>query len=323
MQHTRRMAIRLAALLAQLVATSCVDESTATHLDPVDCGSLDLVACAKASGCEIGAGNLVDEAQQCIGQSAPVGCMTSVDRQGGCDDALGYVRDRQGRIWRFGNLCLPEGLEQVDQQRAWSSWESCDVPVATPDVPCASLSVGSCARAPHCGVVEARWVVQHRGCIEDELVQLACADRAESCQPGPGYGRDSQERVWQFSNLCVPARFQSVTPTPAQPWSSWGSCKPLPSPPITPCSDLSIGQCEREGSCQLLRGLQYDAARTCRSALLTEVGCAPSTQSCRPQTVHARSAQGATFEITGGCAPVGFQQVDAPTVNIASWPICQ
>lgn len=324
MQNTTRVALGLTALIAQIASSSCVDEQTTADIDPGYCGSLDLVACARASGCEVRAGNLVDETQQCIGQSAPVGCTTSVARQGGCDDALGYVRDRQGRVWMFGDLCLPEGLERVDEPRAWSNWESCQVPVATQDVPCASLSVGSCVRAAHCAVVEARWVVQHRACVEDELVQLACADRAQACQPGSGYGRDSQERVWQFSNLCVPPRFQVVTPTAAQPWSTWTSCKPLPSPPATPCSDLSTGQCEREVSCQVIRGLQYDTARECRSALLTEVACAPSSQTCRPQAVHTRSAHGATFEIASGCVPADFQQVDPPaTTTITSWPICQ
>lgn len=323
MQHTKRFALALTALLAPVFATSCVAEHTASDVGPADCGSLDLVACARASGCEVRAGNLVDEAEQCIGPSAPVGCMTSVARQGGCDEALGYVRDRQGRIWRFGDLCLPEGLERVDEQRAWTSWESCQVPVATPDVPCASLSLGSCVRAAHCSVVEARWVVQHRGCIEDEQEPLACADRAQDCPPGLGYGRDSQERVWQFPELCVPPSFQAVVPTAAQPWSSWGSCSPLPSPPGTPCSDLGLAQCEREGSCHLLRGLQYDAVRQCRSALLTDVGCAPSSETCRPRTVHARSSQGATFEIATGCAPADFHQVDAPSTNVGSWPICE
>jgi hypothetical protein len=223
MQHTRWVAVGLMALFAQIASTSCTDEHT-TDVDLRDCGNLDLLACAQASGCEVRAGSLVDEAQQCIGQNAPVGCMTSVARRGGCDDAIGYVRDRQGRLWRFSDLCLPEGLEPVQDQDAWTRWESCDVPVATPDMPCASLSVGGCLRATHCSVVEARFVVQHRECVEDELVELACADATQTCEPGLGYGRDGQDRVWQFLNRCVPPRFQVVMPTAAQPWSNWGSC---------------------------------------------------------------------------------------------------
>ncbi|MET0340959.1 MAG: hypothetical protein ABW252_08150 [Polyangiales bacterium] len=219
MQHTRCVALGLMTLVAQTFSASCSDAAE-------DCGHLDLAACARARGCQVSSGSLVDEAQQCLGGSAPVGCMASLTGRG-CDDAIGYVRDRQGRAWKFGNLCLPEGLEQIQGERAWTHWESCAVPVATSDTPCAGLALGSCARAAHCTVVDARFVVQHRSCIDDVPSALACADRAQACAPGFGYGRDGQGLVWQFPNQCVPARFQVVTPTAQQPWSSWGFCSPL------------------------------------------------------------------------------------------------
>lgn len=183
---------------------------------------------AQALRCDEGlvvrSGRRIDLERGCLAETAEVGCAKVSD---GCDEALGYVRDAQGHIWQFGNLCLPLGLEQLSetQENHWGSLELCDPPPREVFRDCSQLSTSSCASEPDCRAITGTQYDETRHCRWDEPSAIGCMQKDQSCKPAVVYARYSgaDEVAFEIVSGCIPPKFIRLDP-PSDGPSNWPLC---------------------------------------------------------------------------------------------------
>jgi hypothetical protein len=177
------------------------------------------------NGLVMRSGRRVDLEHGCLAEVAEVGCAKVSD---GCDDALGYVRDAQGRIWQFGDLCLPVGLEQLSEteESHWGSLELCGPPPPREVFKgCSQLSTSSCASEPDCREITGTQYDETRHCRWENPAVVGCKQADESCKPAVVYARYPGADAFPFEIVsgCLPPKFVRLEP-PSDGLSNWPLC---------------------------------------------------------------------------------------------------
>jgi hypothetical protein len=198
------------------------------------------VGAAQARSCGSGlvarSGRRIDLERGCLAEAAEVGCAKVSD---GCDDALGYVRDAQGRIWQFGDLCLPIGLERLSetQENHWGSLGLCDPVPREVFKGCSQLSTSGCASEPDCREITGTQYDDTRHCRWQMPAVVGCMQADDSCPPDIVYARypGMDEVAFEIASGCIPAKFIRLDP-PSNGISSWPLCTALGSASDAACS---------------------------------------------------------------------------------------
>jgi hypothetical protein len=83
----------------------CESEDT-RNIDKSYCYGLSVDECAHDNCCVVTTGDFIDDALGCLKLEQPAGCKPC-DTE--CHPTETYVRDPEGRLWRFANDCTPKG----------------------------------------------------------------------------------------------------------------------------------------------------------------------------------------------------------------------
>jgi hypothetical protein len=191
------------------------------------CERLDLNQCAANSGCGVIHGQLVEEARQCIGDDAKLGCKGA---NVSCGEALTIATDREGRAWWFSNTCTPASFEQLpglsgSPQVAWVNWPACNPPTPQRPASCADLVPDHCEQGrPDCVGVRATAFDTDRRCVRGPKIVM-CIERSRGCASTISYARDPEGLAWAFTSVCRPATWAVYQPAPeATPTAQWPGC---------------------------------------------------------------------------------------------------
>jgi hypothetical protein len=189
-------------------------------LAEVDGGMGEAPRCGE--GLVVRSGRRVDLEHGCLAEVAEVGCAKVSD---GCDEALGYVRDAQGRIWRFVDLCLPVGLEPVSEQNHWGSLALCNTLPREVFKGCSELSTTSCASEPDCKEITGTQYDEARHCRWEAPVAIGCMQADQSCKPAVVYARSpgTDKVAFEIVSGCIPPKFVRFD-APSDGPSGWPVC---------------------------------------------------------------------------------------------------
>lgn len=91
------------------------------------------------------------------------------------------------------------------------------------------------------------------------------------------------------------------------------------------CEELGEADCSANTSCRSLAGVQYDPQNSCRlSKAAVFVGCAALATGCTASIVHATDPKGDAWELTSGCIPEGWAEIESTKApaTVSSWNEC-
>ena len=206
MQWRRRLTV--CALITAVAAASCAED----HERPA-CRELDLAGCARAAYCVPVSGRRLDEANRCIADEAFGFC---ADRRQVCNDALGYARDEERRVWQFPSSsaeCLPQRLELLTDsvERGWGGWQRCVRVSPMPNQVCSELSTTACATELGCTSIGGLQYDPARQCRSQASVAIGCRQADQPCPPAIVYARSiGAAESFEIVSGCLPAGFERV-----------------------------------------------------------------------------------------------------------------
>lgn len=86
------------------------------------------------------------------------------------------------------------------------------------------------------------------------------------------------------------------------------------------CGVLTIDECALDPRCETIAGRRFDAALQCVNAP-EPVGCQDRGRAC-PAAVLYATAGGKTYELSRGCTPKGWQNIQPTAVPQQTWSVC-
>lgn len=176
------------------------------------CRELDLRSCeGSAPTCQLRNGRLVDTSRRCIGGIVLIACDRRVL---GGDDALGYGRDAEGRVWQFSSMSLvPSNLERVyeSETQPWGGWPLCRPFTPQPNMRCSELSTSACESELGCVAIRGVQYDPERKCRWEGSVIVGCTQADMPCPPSIVHARyPGSSEAFEIASGCLPAKFEQV-----------------------------------------------------------------------------------------------------------------